>query len=67
MDDEITLAVIVNELKFIKEAVAEIKDKLDKDYVRMSEFRPVRSIVYGMVGLILVGVMLAILKLVMTG
>lgn len=64
MDEEnVTLAVIAAELKFIKETVAEIKDALSKEYVRVSEFRPVRAIVYAMVGIVLVGVMLAILKL----
>ena len=32
-------------------------DKLEQIYVRVEEFRPIKSIIYGAVGIILVGVM----------
>lgn len=61
---QIDLAVIANDINYIKKDVAEIKDTLAKNYVSREEFEPVKRIVYGLVGLILVSVMVAILALI---
>ena len=42
----------------------EITDKLDRNFVPLNRFAPVEKIVYGMVTIILVGVVGAIIKLV---
>lgn len=51
-------------LEYIKRDVADIKTRLDAQYVTVQEFEPVKKIVYGMVGLILVAVVGAIIALV---
>lgn len=56
------LAIIELNIEYIKEEVIKVVDKVDKDYVTKTEFTPVRNIVYGMVGVILVAVLGALLK-----
>lgn len=63
--DETTLAVMANDIGYIKADLAEIKEKLEGDYVRTSDFEPIKKIVYGMVGLILASVLTAIVSLVL--
>jgi len=58
------VAVILSEMKTVKDDVREIKDKLEKDYVTEDEFAPVKNIVYGMVGTILLAVIGALIALV---
>ena len=55
-DVAVTLAVVANDVKHIKSNM----DKL----VTRNEFEPVRNIVYGLAGLILVGVVAGLLALV---
>ena len=55
-DLAVTMAVVAND-------VAHIKPGMDK-LVTRSEFEPVRNIVYGLAGLILVGVVAGLLALV---
>lgn len=57
-------AVVALDIKYIKEEITEIKNKLDDQYVTQTEFRPVRTIVYGMVSLMLTGVVVALIALV---
>jgi hypothetical protein len=59
-------AVVAVDIKYIKEELAEIKVKLDRKYVTQTEFKPVKSIVYGAVGVILVTVIGALITLVIT-
>jgi len=47
-------------LKTIYDAIQDFRDEVRNTYVTKDEFSPVRSIVYGMVGLILTSVMVAI-------
>jgi thiosulfate reductase cytochrome b subunit len=58
------LAVMANDLGYIKGAVLEIKTRLEKEYVTKEEFNPVKKIAYGVVGVILIAVVGAIVKLV---
>ena len=44
--------------------VEEINEKLDKVFVTKSEFDPIKNVVYGMIGLILVAVAGALIRLV---
>jgi hypothetical protein len=57
-------ALVAVDIKYIKDEISEIKAKLDTAYVTQTEFKPVRTIVYGMVGTILVAVMGGLLTLV---
>ena len=59
-----SIEVISNDITYIRDDVKEIKDNLRSSYVSKDEFDPVKKIVYGLVGLILVAVMGAVLGLV---
>lgn len=54
--DERTAALVLS--------VEEIKQKMEKHYVSINEFTPVKNLVYGMVGLILVAFIGALVTLV---
>jgi len=61
---DVVLAVIQTDISYIKKEVDEIKNLVQEKYVTKEEFIPIKNIVYGMVGLILVGVFGALLALV---
>ena len=52
-------------VKAIFKDVEEIKAKLDKKYVTQEEFRPVKLLVFGVTGLMLTAVIVALLALVL--
>lgn len=56
---KVDLAVLATDVRYIRDEVSEIKNKLEKDYVLRSEVDPIKRIVYGMVGLILTAVLAA--------
>ena len=58
------LEVMANDLSYIREDVTEIKSQLRGSYVSKDEFEPIKKIVYGLVGLILVAVVGALMGLV---
>ncbi len=51
-------------LEYIKRDIAEIKEKLDQKYVSKEEFEPIKRIVYGLVGIVLTGVVVSIINVV---
>jgi hypothetical protein len=59
------LAIIELNIEYMKNEIIKLVDKVDKDYVTKTEFNPVRNIVYGMVGVILVAVLGALLKFIL--
>jgi len=59
------IAVIANDLNYIKCDIKEIKARLENEYVTQEAFRPIRNLVYGMVSLILTGVVGALVSLVL--
>lgn len=61
------LAVIANDIQYIKGDMAEIKRMQQTNYVSRDEFEPIKRIVYGVVGLILVAVVGAVVSLVVRG
>lgn len=61
---ESNLAVLLEKVERIEIDIAEIKETIKKDYVSQGEFRPVKNIVYGLVGIILTAVIGAIISLV---
>lgn len=66
-DDESTrtqLAVITNDLGYIKEKLNAVDYKVSNHYITKEEFEPVKKIVYGLVSLILVAVVGALIALV---
>lgn len=58
------MAVMANDIVYIRQTMKDVSDKLEKDYVTRDEFEPVRNVVYGMVGLILVGFLMAVIALI---
>lgn len=62
--DKVTLAEIKKDIEYIKYDVTEIKDKMEKDYVTQEEFKPIKRFVDIIQGLIVTGVIGAILALV---
>jgi hypothetical protein len=58
------IGMVSESVKYIKEKVEKIEEKLEKDYVTQEAFAPVKNVVYGLVGLILVAVIVAVLALV---
>lgn len=64
MNEQINLEVIANEMKHISADVTEIKSTLKGSYVSKDEFEPIKKIVYGLVGLILVTVVGGLMGLV---
>ena len=63
--EKVELAVISTKVDYISQAVGEIKHQLESEYITKAEFAPIQKIVYGMVGLILVGVIGALITLVL--
>jgi len=61
---EVDIALIAKDMAQVKETVKDIKSKLDADYVTRTEFEIVQKIVYGMVGVVLLGVLGAVIKLI---
>jgi hypothetical protein len=58
------LRIISNDLSYIRDDVKEIKANLSSGYVTKDQFEPVKKIVYGLVGLILVAVVGALMGLI---
>lgn len=63
-DERITLATLKTDLEYIKRDISEIKSTLRADYVTREEFSPIKSIVYGLVGIVLTSVIGALVALV---
>lgn len=62
--DETKLAVMQNDVTYIKEKLNAIDEKVSTHYVSKEEFEPIKKIVYGVVSLILVAVVGALVALV---
>ncbi len=57
---------IAKDISDIKQAMEDAKEKADERYVNQDQFVPVKTIVYGLVSLILTGVVGAILALIIS-
>jgi len=62
---ETQLAVMTTKLDMIQVQLNEVREKLEHSYVTVDQFKPVRNIVFGMVGLILTAVIVALIGLVL--
>ncbi len=51
------LSIELQQLKNDNVKMDKALDKLEQIYVRIEEFRPIKSIIYGAVGIILIGVL----------
>lgn len=61
---QVNLEVIANDIAYIKSDIRDIKETVSATYVTKDQFEPIRNIVYGLVGLILVSVVVALLSVV---
>ena len=59
------LARLDERMQNIQKEVSELKELLQKEFVHISEFTPVKMIVYGLVSLVMTGVIGSILYLVL--
>lgn len=62
--DDVKLAVMQNDLTYIKEKLSAVDTKISNHYVSKEEFEPIKKIVYGVVSLILIAVVGALVALV---
>ena len=58
------MAVMANDITYIKKEVTEINQKLSHEYVTKIEFEPLKKVVYGLIALILTAVVSGILAVV---
>lgn len=63
-NNQVKLAVLANDMSYVKDKLDSIDNKVSSHYVSKEEFEPIKKIVYGLVGLILVAVVGAVLSLV---
>lgn len=59
-----SIAILSTDISYIKRDVGEIKTKLEKDYVTRDEFNPVKWLIFGLAGILLTGVIGAMLTLI---
>jgi hypothetical protein len=62
--DNIQLALLTQEVSYIKTTVIETKALIEQKYVTKEQFEPVRNIVYGMVAVVLLAVLGGLITLV---
>lgn len=62
--EDLQIAVMANDIVYIKKSVDDLTTKVDHNYVTIDQFEPVRRLVYGLVSLILMSVVIALLALV---
>ena len=60
-----SVALMVNDMGYIKEDIKEIKEIMNSRYVSKEEFDPIKKIVYGVVGLLLTSIVVALVALVL--
>lgn len=59
------IALMAQDIVYIKKSVDDLALKVDHNYITKDEFQPVKQLVYGLVGLILTAVIGAIMALVL--
>jgi hypothetical protein len=64
MNQEVSIGRLQGDLEWIKNELSDIKCKLDSKYVTMESFAPVKNVVYGLVGIILMAVIGGLITLV---
>jgi hypothetical protein len=63
-NDKVDIAVMAERIRNIQQTVANIEALLASKYVTRDEFNPVRNVAFGIVGIILTAVAIAIISLV---
>lgn len=55
---------MANDISYIKKSIDDMNSRLDHHYVTKDEFDPIKKLVYGMVALVLSGIVTAVMTLV---
>lgn len=63
----VKMAEFGRDMVYVKDKLDTINDKISHGYVTKEEFDPIKRLVYGTVGLVLISFMVAILALVVKG
>lgn len=63
--EDTQIAVMANDISYIKKSIDDMNSRLDHHYVTKDEFDPIKKLVYGMVALVLSGIVTAVMTLVM--
>ena len=61
---ETKMEVALEQLVRVREDLKELNNKIDNNYITRIEFEPVRNIVYGLVSLLLTGIIGSLLMMV---
>lgn len=61
---DVKMAVMSQDLLYLRTAVDKIDTKVSSGYVTKDEFTPIKNVVYGLIGLILIAVVGALVALV---
>ena len=64
---ETSIALVQQDISYMKDKLDGVDQKISTHYVSREEFEPIKKIVYGMVGLVLVAVVGALVSLVVKG
>jgi len=51
--EDTQIAVIANDISYIKKSIDDMNSRLDHHYVTKDEFDPIKKLVYGMVAVVL--------------
>lgn len=63
-NDSIQIAVMANDLKYLRNSMDTLDEKISSNYVTKAEFDPIKKVVYTLVSLILIAVVGSLLSLV---
>lgn len=64
IDSKADFKVMSNDIAYMRQDVIDIKMSLNNSYVTKDQFDPIKKLVYGLVGLILTAVVVALMSLV---
>lgn len=55
-NENLNLAILKNDVNYIKNEIVHINKKLDEKYVRREEFEPVKKIIYALIGILIISI-----------
>lgn len=62
--EDTQIAVMANDISYIKKSIDDMNSRLDHHYVTKDEFDPIKKLVYGMVALVFSAIVTAVMTLV---
>jgi len=61
--EDTQIAVMANDISYIKKSIDDMNSRLDHHYVTKDEFDPIKKLVYGMVAIVLSSVAAAVMAI----